>query len=673
MKIRTMLIISMAVFSLFSMVLFTTVVGVTLSKSSEAQYKEMMRELSEKQAYTVEEVFALYEHRTELIIGSPGVVDYIAYVEAGGFSADVDDDEEEIANLALDEDSPKDKALHTLAAFMHKGSGITGITVYDTRSDPGDNLANEPLLSVGADHRAFLTSVRRAQLEEHGDDLFAIVSAGSQNKFDLLRHVKIADNYYMVCTFAGDDFEMLLSRSRLPFGGKTIFICPLRNLLDNHLRGNLDEGMMGSPEYIRINEFTQQDRFINGGEFFTYDYGRENYSALFDKIGDTGWLIGVVSKTENMYVHSTDAVQVMLNVTIFLGAALTILSILFVLKYTKPLMVIKEALVRIRRGDHEIRINVPATSEYGDLASEFNALLDNVVVGEGRYKTVVEMSDSIVFEWNFQTGNVFFSSNFGKKFSYRAPTDSYEDSFLAKCKVHPEDADNYKKTLEKLSKGEEIRQDEFRWKNIFGDYVWVLIRSGAIHDAEGNIVKVVGVIIDIDRAKKSEKILSARASYDALTSLYNRATLEELINNEIELIAARKNEFAILFIDVDDFKFFNDNYSHATGDQVLRFTAISINDIISKYGMAGRFGGDEFVVCIRNAEINDPAKTAEEILAKLKDGFVCDVGDRLSVNVSIGIAVIKDTTKKVDEIIGMADTAMYNIKKKGKSNYGFIN
>jgi diguanylate cyclase (GGDEF)-like protein len=89
--------------------------------------------------------------------------------------------------------------------------------------------------------------------------------------------------------------------------------------------------------------------------------------------------------------------------------------------------------------------------------------------------------------------------------------------------------------------------------------------------------------------------------------------------------------------------------------------------------MAGRFGGDEFVVCIRNSDINEPAATAQAILDKLKEGFVCDVGDRLSVNVSIGIAIIQDTAKRVDEIIGMADEAMYNIKKSGKSAFGFIN
>lgn len=282
------------------------------------------------------------------------------------------------------------------------------------------------------------------------------------------------------------------------------------------------------------------------------------------------------------------------------------------------------------------------------------------------------MSDNIIFDWNLNNNEVTFSNNFNKKFSYRAPSDHFSDSFLLKCKVHPEDVDRYREDLEKLPKGVNFKHNEYRIKNIYGDYIWVLIRTATICDNEGNPVKIVGVIVDIDRAKKSENILTARASFDSLTGVYNRETIESAINNEIELIAARKNEFAILFVDIDDFKFFNDQYSHATGDQVLRFTATTIKNAIGDYGMAGRYGGDEFIVCIKDADNNDPALIAEQILNTLKEGFESDSGDRLVVNVSIGISIIKDNTKRVEEIIGMADDAMYKIKKSGKSNFGFL-
>ena len=93
---------------------------------------------------------------------------------------------------------------------------------------------------------------------------------------------------------------------------------------------------------------------------------------------------------------------------------------------------------------------------------------------------------------------------------------------------------------------------------------------------------------------------------------------------------------------------------------------------MNEFGFAGRYGGDEFIACIRNAEINDPTRAAQDIISKLKEGFECD-GVHLTVSVSLGISMIKDDyNTRVEYIIGKADDAMYSVKKNGKSNYAFI-
>lgn len=340
---------------------------------------------------------------------------------------------------------------------------------------------------------------------------------------------------------------------------------------------------------------------------------------------------------------------------------------------TRPLKIIEETLVKIRRGDHEARISTVSNNEYGQISRAFNNLVDEIVVSEDRYRTIIEMSDNIIFEWNFKTNEVFFSNNFNQKFSYRAPSDHFGDSFLLKAKLHPEDADRYRDDLDKLEKGKNFERNEYRMKNIYGDFIWVLMRTATLHDKDGKPLKVVGVMVDIDRAKKSEQQLTERASYDALTELYNRETIESQIDNEIALSAARKSEMAVLFIDVDDFKHYNDNYSHATGDQVLKFVAKTIKGVVADFGFAGRYGGDEFIACIRNAEINTPTSVAQQIIARLDEGFEADIGERLTVSVSIGIALIKDDyNTRVEYLIGKADDAMYSVKKSGKSNYAII-
>jgi diguanylate cyclase (GGDEF)-like protein/PAS domain S-box-containing protein len=640
------------------MLLFTIIAGIAFSSDAERQYHEMMEIMVEKQSRSIREYVESYELKFNKVAQHPFVEAYIAFLESPTLVAG--DNGENGAEEPADDE--RGKALRALNAITHDGSGITGVTIF--------NAQNEIVLSAGSDMQAFILSAARQDLDE-GELASIPVGHEEDRRFELILYAPAGNSHYIMCMYSDEDIRMFFNRSN-EGGGKVVLICPLGNVLDINYRGNMTEGRFFGNEFQLIKGYLDTHERYNTGTMFSFTLSAIEYQTIFNKIEGTRWRLGFVARTSDMFLHANNSAGTLTGFMIAIAVFAVACNIVFVLRFTKPLIVIRDTLVKIRRGDHEARINISSGNEYGEIAKEFNDLLDNVVVSEGRYRTVVEMSDNIIFEWNFQTDEVSFSTNFSKKFSYRAPSDSFNDSFLKKGKIHPEDGDVYSKTLDKLAKGEKILHDEFRWKNIYGDYVWVLMRATSIRSAEDEILKVVGVIVDIDRAKKSEKILSAKANYDALTSLYNRETVENLINNEIELIAARKNEFSILFIDVDDFKFFNDNYSHATGDQVLQFTAKTLNDIVSKYGMAGRFGGDEFIICIRNSEINDPANTAKEILDRLKEGFVCDVGDRLSVNVSIGIAVIRDTTKRVDEIIEMADEAMYKIKKSGKSNFGFI-
>lgn len=409
-------------------------------------------------------------------------------------------------------------------------------------------------------------------------------------------------------------------------------------------------------------------------EYHTSGKNGQDYIATVAKVGGESGLAVIATLPagkENIFYNAVIipvVVSVIIIALVSIGVAIGVST-----GVTKPLKTIEETLEKIRRGDHEARISNMANNEYGQMSRAFNNLVDEIVISEDRYKVISEMSDNIIFEWNFKTNDVVFSTNFNKKFSYRAPSDHFGDSFLLKAKVHPEDIDRYRRDLDSLEKGKNFESNEYRIKNIYGDFIWVLMRTATLKDMEGNIQKVVGVMVDIDRAKKSEQQLTERASFDALTELYNRETIEGQIDNEISLSEMRHSEMAVLFIDVDNFKHFNDNYSHATGDQVLKFLAKTIKETVDGIGFAGRYGGDEFIAMVRNAETNDPATIAQTLINKLANGFDADIGERLSVSVSIGIAVIKDNyNTRVEYLIGKADDAMYSVKKSGKSNYAFI-
>ncbi|MBO5376887.1 MAG: diguanylate cyclase [Ruminiclostridium sp.] len=631
MKVRNILIVITGVLLVVSIVLFSVFLGIQLNSTSATLYESYLSDMSKGQAASLDlylgEVVNSFKAVTEL----PAIEKFTS----GSYNAT----------------SAQGKAAQELADTLVATSAAKSVVIYD---DEGTIV-----LAAGIPENAVdAASVCNTKAQDYQP---VANTAGTDNaKYTL--SVKAAIGKYNVAVVY--DQEATGLRAILRNSNGLVFIVdPAGSIVTTQtVVGSIDN----APQQYAV----FQNAIAGAGSATTRHTTSDSLAYITKNVN--GWTITATNQLSAATSGATAAMGTVIAIAVTLCVVFFILGIILIFAVTKPFYKISDTLVKISRGDHDARVDIMSRNEYGDIARVFNDIMDTIIVSESRYRTIIEMSDNIIFEWNFQNNEVTFSNNFNKKFSYRAPSDHFADSFLLKCKVHPEDADRYKSDLEKLAKGENFKHNEYRWKNIYGDYIWVLIRTATINDKEGNPIKVVGVIVDIDRAKKSENMLTARASFDSLTGVYNRETIESAINNEIELIGVRKNQFAILFVDIDDFKFYNDQYSHATGDQVLRFTATTIKNAIGENGLAGRYGGDEFIICLKNAEENDPALIAESILNTLKDGFDSDSGDHLSVNVSIGISIISDNSKRVDEIIGQADDAMYKIKKAGKSNYGFL-
>lgn len=630
MKVRNTLIIITAVLLIVTTTAFGIFLGVQLDSTADEMYETYLSELSRGQAENLGTYLAELTSRLKTIAALPEVQDYTS-----GKSSQREDNVEKLLKALTDTDTVTSAIIYDADGKILIGSGI----------NENETLADGVCDIKAKDYTPVINEVSSRDNKSH----YSISVRTEVNKC----------NIALVFDQENCGVRTILKQS----GGTAFIVDPNGSIINTQtLAGNMSSA---TQQYAPYKEAVESAS-TTPAKYTTDD------SIAYVTANSDGWVVVASNQVSSAHAYSYSARGTIVGIGVLLIVIFLVVGILLIISVMRPLNKIEETLLKIHRGDHDARIDIIAKNEYGDIARVFNDIMDNIIVSETRYRTIIEMSDNIIFEWNFVNNEVVFSNNFNKKFSYRAPSDHFADSFLLKCKVHPDDADRYRTDLEKLAKGENFKHNEYRWKNIYGDYIWVLIRTATINDKDGNPIKCVGVIVDIDRAKKSENMLTARASFDSLTGVYNRETIESAINNEIELIAARKNQFAILFVDIDDFKFFNDNYSHATGDQVLRFTATTIKNAIGDNGMAGRYGGDEFIICLRNSDQNDPAKFAEQILNTLKDGFDSDSGDHLTVNVSIGISIIHDASKRVDEIIGMADDAMYKIKKNGKSNYGFL-
>lgn len=353
---------------------------------------------------------------------------------------------------------------------------------------------------------------------------------------------------------------------------------------------------------------------------------------------------------------------------------ITTTAIIFACRFSKPVLTIMHTLSKKQHGNNFVRFNIDAENEFGTIGNSFNDLLNDISESEERYRLINEMNNNIVFEYNFRKDYVSFSKNYNKMFGYRPKTDRYEDSFFTHAQLHPEDSQRYQDCLEHAFEKKSTAQGEFRFKTIYGSYVWFLIKAQMLYDNEERPYKIIGVMVDIDNAKLSEKALIQRAEYDCLTGLFNRETFEKRLANEFVLSKVRKQVSSVIFIDIDDFKSYNDTYSHACGDEVLKFISDTIKDLVRNYGFAGRYGGDEFIVCINSHDSKDETKKfAQSIIDVLKVGFDSQViKQHLIVNCSIGISFFSETGNNLETIIDEADEAMYKVKKHGKSNYSIF-
>ena len=391
------------------------------------------------------------------------------------------------------------------------------------------------------------------------------------------------------------------------------------------------------------------------------------------RVSNSGWyLLTVTDKSglDSTIDKFSSKINLIAAASIF---AALILTIMFAMRFTAPVDEIIRVFAEKQKGNANVHFDIRSNDEFRQIGTAFNSMFDNIFESEQRYRTIVEMTYNIIFEINYKKGTVFVSKNFNKKFSFRPKDDTLQESFLYKLRIHKDDKARYMADLEKILGPANFMQSEYRVKSIYGDFIWIMIKATKFYDRNEVPTKIVGVIVDIDREKKSEMHLLQRASYDNLTQLYNRETFLKSLANEIEISTVKKSLDAVMFIDLDDFKFFNDEYGHACGDEVLKFVADTLKEISFERGFAGRFGGDEFVVCFTNLTLyGDSGKIAQEIIDVLGKGFTSEsTGLQLSIKCSIGIAFLRESGKTTEEIIAAADEAMYNIKKHGKSAYTY--
>ncbi len=196
----------------------------------------------------------------------------------------------------------------------------------------------------------------------------------------------------------------------------------------------------------------------------------------------------------------------------------------------------------------------------------------------------------------------------------------------------------------------------------------VEVHCSPILDKKGNIVQLIEYTIDISERKLAEQQLEYLAYFDTLTGIPNRRLFFDRLNHAVSMAKRDDDMFALLFLDLDRFKFVNDSFGHGTGDLLLQEVARRLKDFIRESDTVARTGGDEFAIILtRISDARDAERVAGKISESLSRPFY-PAGQKCAIGTSIGISIYPFDAVDSETLLKKADTAMYRAKSSRRDD-----
>ncbi len=228
-----------------------------------------------------------------------------------------------------------------------------------------------------------------------------------------------------------------------------------------------------------------------------------------------------------------------------------------------------------------------------------------------------------------------------------------------------------REVLSQIQKGHLLRLDEALFVRQDGSQVPVLLSISPIRKSDGQLSGSAIVARDISARKQAEREMSHRALHDSLTGLPNGLSLGNRLADSIASADLDTSGTAVIFVDLDGFKFVNDTLGHEAGDVLLQQVARRLSACVRRGDMLARMGGDEFMVVVNGVTDDQLAQTvANRLGAALKDPFFV-AHHELVVTASMGISIYPRDGTDVSALRRNADTAMYEAKQSGKDRIRF--
>ncbi len=303
---------------------------------------------------------------------------------------------------------------------------------------------------------------------------------------------------------------------------------------------------------------------------------------------------------------------------------------------------------------------------------ERQALEKSLVDSNVRAELAISGANLGSWDWDMVNDKSFCNDRWFEMLGY-IPNEILISMVTFDAMVHEDDKAEFYATIQRHLGGESSELNmEFRLRHKNGSWIWIEDHGKVMErDKDGKPLRMLGTHMDITARKLAEQQVTQLAFYDELTKLPNRRMLQDTLTQAITRCDRHQQYGAVVFLDMDHFKWINDNLGHAAGDTLLQLVAARLNTCVRKSDTVARFGGDEFVIVLEQlgeihlATIN-ATLVIQKILETLNLPYDLNGGSYMSTP-SIGVTLFNNSAETPDELIKKADTAMYMSKQAGRN------
>jgi len=283
---------------------------------------------------------------------------------------------------------------------------------------------------------------------------------------------------------------------------------------------------------------------------------------------------------------------------------------------------------------------------------------------ESRYRNLVETAHDLVWSVDKNGNWIYLNNAVSEIYGYtqQEMLNQHFSRFQA-----PESSERDTAAFEKVLKGKELLQYETVHLDKNGDRIYISFNARPAVDDKGNVTYICGTARDITEQKHFEQELTYQAQHDTLTGLFNRSYFQSELERVISRIARSGAECALLYLDLDQFKYVNDTVGHAAGDRLLKECTELLRKNVREGDLLARFGGDEFTILLYNIDHEHAIPVAENIRNMFEHYRFMDSGKTFNVTCSIGLSMIDTDISSADEALSRADLACNISKTQGRN------